>query len=239
MGSQVLLLPVSDRKKIAKNTFEVNFNLQGKKFDYQAGQYLEIRLPELLYPDPKGNFRLFSIASSPNNEAKPLSSGNKKHLTIAFRNSGSGFKESLLKLKTGEKVEISGPFGFFTLPKAPASPIVFIAGGIGITPFLSMIRFVTQENLDFKITLLYANKSQDSAAYLDELKRLESKNPNFDLKLKYGMFDHDFINKGIRNLKQPVFYIAGPPFMVPEIKQILTELKVEEDKIFTEEFIGY
>ncbi len=227
---QTLLLPISNKREIAKNTFEITFNVVNKKLDYQAGQYLEIRLPKQPNSDPKGNFRLFSFASSPSI---------KTHIAIAFRNSGSGFKESLLKLNIGEKVEISGPFGFFTLPKNTSLPLVFIACGMGITPFLSMVNYATETGLKYKITLIYVNRSELTAAYLDELLALKKKNPNFDLHLKYGRLDHNFFSNSTINLSRSVFYIAGPPFMVPEFSQILTELNVEQNKIITEEFIGY
>lgn len=126
-------LPVIKQRTTAEKTYEVSFNLSGKSFSFIAGQYIRVTVPKLLYDDQKGPSRVFTIASSPNEKNK---------LAIAFRDSESGFKKTLLELSQGSLVEIEGPFGYFTLPKNTSRPLIFIASGIGITPFLSMIRFV-------------------------------------------------------------------------------------------------
>ena len=99
-------------------------------FDFVAGQYLTVTLPDPLYDDPKGNLRTFSIASPPHET---------NHLLVATRMTGSPFKRSLAEAPLGAAVSIFGPAGDFTLPAVAATPLVFIAGGIGITPFRSMI----------------------------------------------------------------------------------------------------
>lgn len=230
MKAQRLFLPIVAREKVAVNTYTVQFGLADQKFIFTAGQHIEVRLQKLLYPDNKGNFRLFSIASSPNN---------KSYMAITFRNTGSGFKHSLLNQKRDELVEISGPFGFFTLPHRQSEPLVFIAGGIGITPFYSMIQYATEEKLKHKITLLYANKNPQTTVYLQELKRLRNKNQNFDYKIHYGKIDKNFIQSHTKTLDKPVFYIAGPSFMVPDIHYLLIKLEVPHNRIITEEFVGY
>ncbi len=226
-----LILPILKQKIIADETYEISFSLLNKKFEFFAGQHIWVTVPKLLFPDPKGNARVFSIVSSPNDKEK---------LVIAFRNSGSGFKKTLIKIPIGSQVEIEGPYGYFTLPKDNSEPLVFIAGGIGITPFLSMIRFVNENKLKYSIILLYTNRNKDSAAYLQELKNISKQNPHFQLKNKFGRLDEDFIRESVGNiLYQVKWYIVGPPPMVAAAKEILNNISVSPDHIFFEEFIGY
>lgn len=156
-------LSIIEQKTIAEKTGEISFALPYKEFNFLAGQYIRVSVPELLRSDPKGAARVFSIASSPNDKNK---------ISIAFRDSRNGFKRTLLKLPPGSLVDIEGPFGYFTLPKNSSQPIIFIAGGIGITPCLSMIRYATEEKLAHPITLLYANRNAESAPYLEELRTI-------------------------------------------------------------------
>ncbi len=230
MEIQKIKLPILEQKTIAEKTCEVSFDLSGQKFDFLAGQYIRVSVSNLLYPDPKGNSRVFSIASSPNEKNK---------LSIAFRDSGSGFKRTLMELPLGSLVEIEGPFGYFTLPKDSLRPLVFIAGGIGITPFLSMIRFVNENKLNYQITLLYANQNKESGAYLDELEEIARQNSRFILKNKFGYIDEEFIKQSVKNLKEQSWYIVGPPPMVAAVREILARLNIDSNKIYLEDFYGY
>lgn len=223
----IVLAPLKKRKKIAENTYEVSFKLP-HVFVFKSGQYARITLPSLLAPDPRGNQRDFSIASSPNSRS----------LSIAVRDTKSGFKKTLLE---GENVqaEIQGPFGLFTLPEDASHHLIFIAGGIGVTPFLSMIRFVMEEKLPYTITLLYVNKSQDSAAYLKELRKLDGENENFLLKEHVGHLTKDVIKEKVERSEDSLFYLAGTPQMVNDTKDMLLELGIELKNITMEEFSGY
>src|SRR3989344_2941923 len=110
-------------KKIAEDTAEVTFEYDPKLFSFNAGQYVRITIPELEFNDPKGNSRDFSIASSPNNQGT---------FSIAFRDSGSGFKRTLIQAEKGTTVEVTGPQEIFSISKVEGKLVVFIAGGIGI-----------------------------------------------------------------------------------------------------------
>lgn len=223
-------MPIVEQKTIALNTNEVSFGLSGKEFVYEAGQYTQIALAKFLYPDPKGASRVFSINSSPNNKEK---------ITIAFRNSGSGFKRTLMELPLGTLVDIEGPFGFFTLPRNPLQSVVFLAGGIGITPCISMIRFADETKRPGLIALLYSNRDRASAAYIDELEAIAARNPSFILKNKFGRIDAEFIQNSITDLGQPIWYIVGPQPMVVATRDLLFRLNIDENKIRFEEFTGY
>lgn len=226
----VLKLPIINKQTLALKTNEISFDISKQVFSFQAGQYIQVSVPKLLYPDPKGPSRVFSIASSPNDQ---------KIISVAFRNSGSGFKRTLIELPLGSLVDIEGPFGYFTLPKNQNQPIVLIAGGIGITPCLSMIRYATEEKLAHPITLLYANRNAESAAYSEKLKTLTKQNPRFILKNHFGYIDANFIEQSVKNLTEPVWYIVGPPAMVAETRDLLSRLGVSEAKVYFEDFIGY
>jgi ferredoxin-NADP reductase len=222
---------IIERRKIAEKTIEISLK-RPRGFKFEAGQYVQIILPELFYPDQRGNSRLFSIASSPND---------KRRITIAFRNSGSGYKRTLLEAPFGYGVIIRGPFGKdFIIPKNKLVNIIFIAGGIGITPFLSMIHFATEKKLTLTITLLYVNKNKKSAAYLKELSEIAKKNLNFSVKNKFGRFNKEFIKQNINDiLAVDEWFIAGPPAMVEYAVKLLSHFGVGREKIHQDRFSGY
>lgn len=225
-----LQFPIIEQKTIAEKTCEVSFDLSRKEFKFLAGQYIRVSVLKFLYSDPKGMSRVFSIASSPND---------KNRISIAFRDSGSGFKRTLTKLPIGSLVDIEGPFGYFTLPQNSSQPIVFIAGGIGITPCLSMIRYATEEKLVHPITLLYANRNTENAAYLEECATLVKQNSRFLLKNQFGRIDDNFIRQSVESLDEPVWYIVGLPAMVADMRNLLSHLGVGDAKIYFEDFTGY
>lgn len=218
-------LPIKKREKIAEKTYEINFDLEGQEFNFQPGQYIRVTIPKLLYEDPRGNYRDFSICSSPYN---------KKGLSIAVRDTGSGYKRSLLDMPLGLKIRISGPHGRFTLPKDTKIPLAWIAGGIGIAPFMSKIRLIDKRSLPYKITLFYVNDNKETAAYLKELKILSEKNKFFNFFEIYTHIDGDLIKKHIKDTN-PYFYIAGPPLMVEEVLKSINIPK----RTFTEDFLGF
>ncbi len=223
-------LPIIERKIVTKDTLEVVFDISGQKCDFKPGQYLSIVIPELIYPDPKGNRRDFSIASSPNN---------KKTLSIAFRLSESGFKQTLMKLPIGAKVNVECCFGSLTIPDEPSRLLVFIAGGIGITPFLSSIRFAAEEKLPHKIILIYGNHDMESVAYLGELEELEKKNKNFSMKKEFGPITKELILNAAGTGTRPLWYVVGSPSMVRGVKTILADIGIPGENIRFEEFPGY
>ena len=229
MQAKIFTAKIISKKIIAEDTMEVVFGFESD-FDFIAGQYARIILPKLLYEDEK-NYRNFSIASSPSG---------KRIVTIAFRESSSGFKRTLLELPVNSAVEIEGAFGSFNLIEDASRPVVFIAGGIGITPFMSMLRFAAEQKLPHRITLIYANQKPESAAYLNELEKLEKENQNIVIKTKFGLLDADFIKKTVDNRLSDVggqgsnvaWYIAGPAPMVVATRKNLSEFGVLDKDIY-------
>lgn len=223
-------LRILERNMIAKDTIEVVFDRHGEMCDFRPGQYLSITLPELLYPDPKGAHRDFSIASSPNN---------KETLTVAFRVSKSGFKQTLINMPLGAKVDAECCYGTFTLPEESERPVGFVAGGIGITPFLSIIRYAAEEKLPHKIFLLYGNRDAESAAYLEELEALEKENPNFKLEKIFGPLTEETLRKSVGAMENAHWSVAGSPSMVSLVKKAFAHSGVPSENIRSEEFAGY
>lgn len=216
-------------RKIAENAIEASFK-RPINFSFKAGQYMQLGVLKLLYSDIKGASRVFSIASSPLD---------RKKISIAFRDTGSGFKRTLKELPAGAPVNIEGPHGFFTLPQKSTEPLVLIAGGIGITPYLSMIRFANEKRLDIPMTLLYTNRNKESAAYLEELQDTAGRNKHFDFRNKFGKIDEQFIQQNVKNVQNCKWHIAGPPAMVDYVRNILSLLGIDNGRIYYEEFIGY
>lgn len=221
---------IKSRKKVAQGTYQVDFDVGKESVDFVAGQHTGVWLPKLLYDDPRGNFRLFSVCSSPNN---------KKILSVTFRDRGSGFKRTLLELPIGTEVELMEPTGFFVIPKDSKQKIAFVAGGIGITPFRSMLNFAAEEKLPNKIVLYYVNSSKEKTTFLPELKDLAKKNKNFTFHNYIGRTEFTEAIKNVKKVDEYLWYIAGPPSMVAEIRNTLLLNKVSPNKILTEEFDGY
>ncbi len=231
---------IKDKKEIAKGTLMITLDLLGEQLEFKAGQYFFLTLPHLIYPDERGARRHFSIVSSPN--AKGV-------LVMTTRLSDNGFKKTLKELPQGSEVEVGPIVGSFTLPQNFDQPLVFIAGGIGITPFMSMLKYTAEEKLPFNITLIYSNRNQDSSAFLKELEELTKRIPN--LKLVLTMTEDDFwqgekrringqlITDYTANLKNPFFYIVGPPAMVEAVLGELHKIDVRDQNIKIEKFTGY
>jgi len=211
------------KKEIAEGTTEILLE-RPEGFRFKPGQYALIILPELT----EGNRRELSIASSPNDE---------KQLRFAFRNSESSFKKGVLKLEIGSTLEIEGPYGLFTLQKNESN-VVLIAGGIGITPFMSMMRFAAEEKAPVHITLISINPSDEKTPFKEDLRRFEADNPNMRVVKYIGRQSSENFLKEIPEGVERI-YVAGPPGMVSKIRQTLAEGKIDEEKILAEDFIGY
>lgn len=230
---------ISQKKDIAKGTLYVVYKLE-EEINFKPGQYFFITLLNPPYNDSKGATRHFSIVNSPNE---------KGIIAMATRIRDTAFKRLLVELPIGTEVEIDSIEGSFVFPENEEKPLVFIAGGIGITPFMSMLKFVTEEKLPNKITLIYSNKDKESAAFLSELQDLERENKNFKLIVTMTQdetwqgekrrVDKDFIKDYFPNPNDNKYFISGPPKMVEALFKAITEAGVKSSNIKTENFSGY
>jgi ferredoxin-NADP reductase len=164
------------------------------------------------------------------------------------------FKRSLNKVPLATEVTISSAAGSLTLHKNRAKPAVFLAGGIGITPFLSIARQAHHDRLPHKLYLFYSNRRPDDAPFLDTLQNLEKTNPNFHLigtmtevsksKREWNgevvpIDQEKLSNRHLATLQGPIYYSVGPPAMVASRRAMLVSASVDEDDIRTEDFAGY
>lgn len=234
-----MIAKIKEKKEVAKGTLEVTFELP-ESVDFKPGQYFTIRLLNAPYNDSKGLQRHFSIVNSPTVNTE---------LTLATRLRDSAFKKSLQEFPKGTEVEILNIEGSFLLPEDTKKPLVFIAGGIGITPFMSMLRYTVEKKLPYDIILIYSNRDQESAAFLRELQMLVQDNINLRLILimtqdhswtgETKRIDADFIKKYISDVNSKIYYIAGPPAMVEGVFSVLQQGGVEPANIMTDNFTGY
>ena len=212
-------------------------------FQFKAGQYLNVTLIDPPETDGEGNTRSFSISSAPF----------EADLVVTTRMRDTAFKRVFRTLPLKSDVRMSGPFGSFTLHSDASRPAVFLVGGIGITPFRSIILQATHDKLAHKLWLFYSNHRPEDAAYLDELRDVEHQNPNYKFigamtdmpksqrpwQGETGHITPQMLTKWIRDLQRPIYYTAGPPNMVAAMRQLLTSNGIGDDDIRTEEFTGY
>src|SRR5512132_2735117 len=157
---------IKEKREVAKGTLMVVFDLLGHEVDFVPGQYFWVELIDPPYEDDKGPRRHISVVTSPNEHGV---------LGLATRIRDSAFKRSLAELPVGAEVDVEDPKGDFHLPEDTSKDYVFIAGGIGITIFRSMLRYIAEEGLPYRITLLYSNRDRESTAFFDELGAFEKK----------------------------------------------------------------
>jgi ferredoxin-NADP reductase len=228
------------REPLAEGTLAFRFE-KPAGFAFKAGQAVVL---ELLDPPPEDGQkrRTFSLVSAPF----------ERTLTIATRMRNTAFKRALNALPEGARVKLVGPIGQFTLADV-ARPAVFIAGGIGITPFMSMLRQAAHDASPQPLVLVYSNRRPEDAAFLGELQELERRNGNFRLAAtmtemgksaslwdgETGVVNGHLIERAVKGLASPTYYVVGPPGMVMAMVDTLRSAGVAGDSIVTEEFYGY
>ncbi len=224
------------REPVAEGTMAFHFD-KPAGFSHEAGQNAMFTLPDLREEDAAGPTRAFTIASAPH----------EPELMIATRMRDSAFKRFLGAAPAGTKIEMEGPLGVMVLHEDASRPAVFLAGGIGITPFLAMARDAAKRKLPHPIVLFYSNRRPQDAAFLAELERLQG--PKFRLvatmtdapewRGEKRRISRELLAEHVRDLRAPVYYFAGPPGMTMAVQGMLKELGVSEDEMRSEEFYGY
>jgi len=232
---------IKEKREVAKGTLMVTFDLLGEEVDFQPGQYFWITLLDPPYDDEKGPRRHISVVTSPNERGV---------LGLCTRLRDTAFKRSLAELPVGTDVDVEQPKGNFLLPEDTDTPYVFVAGGIGITVFRCMLRYIAEEGLPYHVTLVYSNRDRESTAFLDELTQLDQDNPNFRLVLTMtddAGWDGETRRIGIDLLRDTLgddlsgfkYLIAGPPGMVEGVKETLQQAGIPEEQIQAGSFSGY
>lgn len=216
-----MILKVLNKKKEIKNIFSLILE-KPEGFSFYPGQYLDIELAT----DDQFKSRAFTISSAPTED----------FLMITSKIGVSDFKKAMETLKTGDQISSSHPAGTFTLDET--EPAVFIAGGIGITPFRSIVKFAIDQNLLTPITLIYSN-SDDNFLFKNELrcwqKLYSNLTINYIVSSKNGRLDQDKLSL----VTNAIYYLAGPPTMVDDFEKMLLDLKIDSTNIRTDRFDGY
>ncbi len=199
--------------------------------EWQAGQYIHYVLHHLP-TDDRGSDRWFT------NSAAPF----EKNVRITTRfatDKGSSFKKALDGIKIGKWIEISVVEGDFTL-EDPEREYVFLAGGIGVTPYRSIITQLAHDKKPINITLLYANRDEN-IVFKDELEKIAKDNPNF--KIHYIIspehIDEAKVKEFVPDIKKPIFYVSGPEPMVDSLSEMLEKMGIPKDNIKQDSFPGY
>jgi ferredoxin-NADP reductase len=238
---QIMRAKVKEKREVAKGTLMVTFDLGDEEVDFRPGQYFHVTLLNPPYDDEKGPRRHITIVTSPND---------RNTLGLATRLRDSAFKKGLQELEVGDEVDVEPPKGKFMLPEDTSRPLVFVAGGIGITVFWSMLQYIEEEGLPHRVTLIYSNRTREETAFFEELRAYEQRNPNFRLILtmtddpgwdgESRRIDPPFFRDHLGDdLDEYTFMVAGPPDMVESMKEALTEVGVAEENVLAQNFSGY
>lgn len=202
-----------------------------ERLTWKAGQFLHYVLNHES-TDDRGSDRWFTIASAPY----------EKHVMLTTRFSSkksSTFKKALKALRPGESIEVSDLDGDFVVSN-PKKECVFIAGGIGITPFRSILKQAEHGGQRLRVTMLYANRKA-VAAYQKEFDAMTKRNPSLKIHYLFSpqRIDRKTIRELVPNLKKPIFYVSGPEPMVESIGKMLQQIGVPKKRIKQDWFPGY
>lgn len=230
---------VAEKREVAKGTLFVLFAVEDYP-DYRPGHYFWVELPDRGHADEKGLRRHISLATSPTERGV---------VGLATRLRDTAFKQTLAELEVGDEVEVEEPKGSFLLPEDTDAEYVFVAGGIGITVFRSMLRFVADEGLPYRVTLVYSNRDRESSAFLDELEELERRidglrviltmtdEPGWEGESRY--LDANVLGELVGGLDGKTFLVAGPPQMAQAVADSLQGAGVPGDRVLADKFSGY
>ncbi|KKU90507.1 MAG: Oxidoreductase FAD/NAD(P)-binding family protein [Microgenomates group bacterium GW2011_GWA1_48_10] len=235
------------RQEVAENTLSFFFE-KPLHYDFIAGQYAGWTIPNLPNPDAEGRARTFTISSAP---FEP-------HLSFTTRIRQTTFKQFLSHAPLGTEIQVSAPEGDFILPSLPVykstslPAVVFLAAGIGITPFRSILTRVTHDHLPYKIHLFYSNHTRQDTAFLEELTTLEHQNPNFRF---VPIMTQDPTWPGEKSPITPSLltkilpspfsnlnsvYVSGPPAFVTSLREMLfKKLRIPAESVLSDSFTGY
>lgn len=230
---------VAETREVARGTLLVLLAVEGYP-DYRPGAYFWVELPHRGHDDEKGLRRHISLVTSPTEQGV---------VGLATRLRDTAFKRTLAELRVGDEVEVEEPKGSFLLPEDTGADYVFVAGGIGITVFRSMLRYVADTGEPYRVTLVYSNRDRASAAFLDELEELERRVPGLRVVVtmtdepgwegETRRLDADVLAELVGGLEGKTFLVAGPPPMAEAVAESLRAAGVPEARVLADRFSGY
>jgi ferredoxin-NADP reductase/Na+-translocating ferredoxin:NAD+ oxidoreductase RnfD subunit len=235
-------LKLKARTQLAPDIYEFRFTAD-RRLRFRAGQYLEWTLSHSR-SDSRGNRRYFTIASS--------TGEHEVRISVKFYPDPSSFKTSLLSMRPGDQIVASQLAGEFVLPRDPRAKLVFMAGGIGITPFRSMIRDLLDHDERRPIAVLYSNKTALEIVYKD---LLEEASERLGIRTLYtltdanrvppdwqgatGRIDAEMIAKAVPDYRERTFYLSGPRSLVVGFEDVLRNIGIPKNRIKTDFFPGF
>lgn len=237
-----LMLTLKEKIQMGPDIYDFVFS-PDCKLNYKPGQYMEWTLGHKK-PDSRGNRRYFTLASSPTE--------NEIRMGVKFYPEPSSFKTSLMELNSGDKIIASHLAGDFVMPKDKNKKLVLIAGGIGITPFRSMLKYLTDKNEKRDIVLFYSNREAHEIVYQEVFQEAwqklgiktlytltEMNSIPADWRGHRGRIDANMIEREVPDYKERIFYLSGPRTMVVAFEKTLTEMGVKDKQIKTDFFPGF
>jgi ferredoxin-NADP reductase len=230
---------VKETRKVAEGTLFVVFDLQGEELDFRPGQYFWVELPNRGHEDEKGLRRHISVCTSPTERGV---------LGLCTRLRDTAFKQTLAELKVGDEVDVEQPKGDWVLPEDTSKHYVFIAGGIGITVFRCMLRYIADTGEPYRVTLVYSNRDRAGTPFLDELQALTL--PDFQLVLtmtedegwegESRYVSAELLSDHLEGeLAEHTYLVAGPPAMVEAVTGELSAAGVPDEQVLPDRFSGY
>ncbi len=223
---------LAERHEVAEYTMAFQFE-KPAGWAFKAGQFVDMTLLNPPETDAEGNTRGFSISSAPHEPT----------IMVTTRLRDTAFKRVLKTMPINSEVKIEGPFGNLTLHNNATRPAVLLAGGIGITPFRSIVVHAAKEELPHRIFLFYSNRRPEDAPFLEELQALEQQNPNYRFvatmtegeksshpwKGEVGLINYQMLDRHLKAVASPqwytagpIYYIVGPPQMVRDLQTMVT-----------------
>lgn len=236
-----LVLQLVKKIQIAPDIYDFIF-VPKRRFAFAPGQYMEWTLGHDA-PDSRGNRRTFTLANAPTED----------HLRVGvkFYPNSSTYKQSMLEMRKGDEIVAAQLAGDFTLPTDPHQPIVLIAGGIGVTPFRSMLQYLLDRKEHRPITLFFSNRTADEIVYSDVFNRAASE---LGIPTIHTLTDTEHVPQGwssytghisaamiaaeIPNYEDCLFYISGPMRMIEGCKDVLRSMHIPASHIKTDFFPG-
>ncbi len=215
-------LTLKEKDQIAPDIYDYVFESK-EKIPFTPGQYMEWTLDQP-HPDSRGSRRYFTLASSPTE--------NNIRIGVKFNLPQSTYKKALAALNPGDQISVFSVAGDFVLPSDGNTKLVFIAGGIGITPFRSMLKYLQDTNQKRDIIVLYSNKLAEDAVYQDVLNTARTV-------YSVGRFTPEKIVQEVPDFKDRMFYLSGPHNLVTGFEETLAQMGVFKSKIKTDYFPGF
>lgn len=232
-------LELAEKKQLTPTTWQFSFSPL-RPVSFEPGQYLELSLPHAK-ADVRGQRRTFSISSAPSAGA-PLTIG------VKMSDRSSSFKTTMLDLQPGARVHATTVAGDFVLPKDAATPLLFVAGGIGITPFASQLAHVRDSGVERDIVVIFSASSGDELAYRDEIASSGARviviAPSEPTELPLGWeyagaerLSSELLSQLVPDVSKRHAFVSGPPALVDDAKKILKRARAK--RVTTDYFTGY